>query len=126
MELNVLEQYERGNYTTTGTKPAAKKSKTALDSLLGVNESISTSANYKFNTAKYSFLVQQNKCYFVPKYARLQLLPYSIQYLAKVLHFNASLLKNILLSQANTKDTDTIIHHNHHYIIHTLQKMTPS
>ena len=52
MEWNVSEQVAKGNYTTTGTEPAAKKNKTALDFLLGENESTSTLATYNFNTAQ--------------------------------------------------------------------------
>ena len=52
MEWNASEQVAKGNYTTTGTEPAAKKNKTALDFLLGENESTSTSATYNFNTAQ--------------------------------------------------------------------------
>ena len=53
MESNVLEQVARGNYTTTGTEPAPKKSKTVLDFLLGEDESTSsTSATYNFSTAQ--------------------------------------------------------------------------
>ena len=53
MESNLSEEVARGNYPTTGTEPAAKKSKTALDFLLGEDESTSsTSATYNFSTAQ--------------------------------------------------------------------------
>ena len=65
MELKVSERLARGNYTATETEPAAKKSKTTLDILVGEDESTSTSATYNFNTAQYSCFASIKQVLFV-------------------------------------------------------------